>query len=209
VENQQQFYTFKSYGNLWDTDYPSGGNYWSNYAGVDTDNDGIGDEPHTIDTNNTDRYPLMAPISIFDAGAWNGTVYNINLVSNSSVSNVQLEVTQKMLSFNVTGSEFSTGFCRVTIPNVIIQDLWQGDYTVLVNGEESLMIHNWTDVDNTYIYFTYQHSEHEVVIISEFSSLIVLPLLMIATLLAVIVYRRKHTLDNSAVHLSEISHPSM
>jgi nitrous oxidase accessory protein len=54
--------------NLWDDGYPSGGNYWSNYSGVDnfsgpyqnqTGCDGIGDVPHEIDENSMDRYPLM------------------------------------------------------------------------------------------------------------------------------------------------------
>jgi len=39
------------------------GNYWSNYNGTDSNNDGIGDTPHTIDANNKDNYPLMAQIS--------------------------------------------------------------------------------------------------------------------------------------------------
>lgn len=48
--------------NVWDNDYPSGGNYWSDYKGFDyfsgpylneTGSDGIGDMPHVICTNNT------------------------------------------------------------------------------------------------------------------------------------------------------------
>jgi len=54
--------------NMFDNGYPSGGNYWSDYSGIDvytgpyqnlTGTDGISDVPYVIDANNTDRYPLM------------------------------------------------------------------------------------------------------------------------------------------------------
>lgn len=56
--------------NQWDNGYPSGGNYWSDYTGVDVyhdasqniaGSDGIGDTPYVIDANNSDHYPLMNP----------------------------------------------------------------------------------------------------------------------------------------------------
>ena len=55
---------------VWDNGYPSGGNYWSDYTGMDEEkgpkqdqpgSDGIGDTAYVIDENNTDRYPLMNP----------------------------------------------------------------------------------------------------------------------------------------------------
>jgi len=58
-----------SAGNIWDNGYPSGGNYWSDYTGVDeksgpnqdqSGSDGIGDTPYTRG-GITDRYPLMNP----------------------------------------------------------------------------------------------------------------------------------------------------
>jgi parallel beta-helix repeat protein len=54
--------------NIWDDGYPSGGNYWSDYTGVDVKSgpgqdlhgsDSIGDVPYIIDADNVDHYPLM------------------------------------------------------------------------------------------------------------------------------------------------------
>ncbi|UCE15827.1 MAG: hypothetical protein JSV12_08200, partial [Candidatus Bathyarchaeota archaeon] len=68
VDNTEQVYSYNS-TNVWDDGYPSGGNYWSNYTGVDlynglyqneTGSDGIGDTPHIIDTSNQDNYPFTA-----------------------------------------------------------------------------------------------------------------------------------------------------
>jgi parallel beta-helix repeat protein len=49
-----------------DNGYPSGGNYWDDYNGTDTDQDGIGDTPYLVSEyrSNTDEYPLMEPVEI-------------------------------------------------------------------------------------------------------------------------------------------------
>jgi len=48
--------------NFWG--YPSGGNYWDDYMGIDSDDNGIGDTPYNISGgNNQDIHPLMEPIT--------------------------------------------------------------------------------------------------------------------------------------------------
>jgi parallel beta-helix repeat protein len=43
--------------NRWDNGKE--GNYWSNYAGTDADDDGLGDSPYVLYEDNQDNYPLM------------------------------------------------------------------------------------------------------------------------------------------------------
>jgi len=60
-----------SASNTYDNGYPSGGNYWDDYTGVDLfhgpnqdipGSDGIGDEPYIVYGSNKDNYPFMNPI---------------------------------------------------------------------------------------------------------------------------------------------------
>jgi parallel beta-helix repeat protein len=166
------------------------GNYWSNYTGVDSDQDGIGDTPHVLDENNMDRFPLIAPISIFDAGIWNDAQQEIHIISNSTITNFELDKANAIISFEVAGKT-GLGFCRVTIPNIIVEDLWNSNYTVLVNGEKPIMIKNWTRSNNTYLYFTYYHSQQTVIIIPEYSSNILIPFLILLPLLTIFVKKKR------------------
>jgi len=182
-----------SLANVWDNGYPSGGNYWSNYVGVDAD-DGIGDEPHAIDTNNTDRYPLAAPINVLGAGVWGGAAYKVDVVSNSKVSEFEFDPSEgAFLRFNVTGEDGTSGFCRVTIPRSL---LWAEDGWNVYVGEESVNYTIIPDNDYTYLYFTYNHTTGTVQIqgthaIPEFTLTMILPLFTLTTLIATVLLKKK------------------
>ena len=68
-------FSYYSERNTWDNGEE--GNYWSDYAGYDADGDGIGDTPHPVYDNFTDRYPLTAPFDINSVtiipAVWNPT----------------------------------------------------------------------------------------------------------------------------------------
>ncbi len=98
--------------NTWDDGYPSGGNYWSDYAGADSHSglcqnetgfDWIGDLPYEIDQNNTDHYPLMQPFEVETENlrlAYRGLLLNLHEI-NSQLD--LLSTTVRDLGGNVTG----------------------------------------------------------------------------------------------------------
>ena len=72
--------------------------------------------------------------------------------------------------------------------------MMNGTYHVSVNGTEiPYTLLPCSDANYSYLYFTYTHPTETVTIILEFPSFLILPLFMIATLLAVIIYRRKYS----------------
>lgn len=88
ANNSRHVYLYDLGLNSWDNGYPSGGNYWSNYTGIDlfngpyqnlTGSDGIGDTPYFINNYNKDKYPLMKP----DGWIHNTTII-FSLVPNST-----------------------------------------------------------------------------------------------------------------------------
>jgi parallel beta-helix repeat protein len=203
MDFEKDAYVFDSHLNLWDAGYPIGGNYWSNYTGVDSDPDGIGDSPHRLDAENSDNFPLMGIFYNFEVSLPpypTGSSEYVKVISNSTVEcfgliawlsspNQYLQPGQLFLLFNASGEGGTTGFFRIMIPRAVLNG---SSYTVLVD---------WTPVDVTelpisssthvYLYFAYVHSEHEVIIIPEMPAQIILLLFMITTFLVGLMCSRK------------------
>jgi len=182
------------------------GNYWSNYTGADLNHDGIGDDQYTMmgrDIANdypywdNDMAPLMGLFSRFS----DSLGHFVNVISNSTITGFEFIESNSTIRMQVSNSTPTQdfGFCRIGIPHSIMDV--SNISAIVDDGETQVLYPNFTlrdsgiSIDNeTYrwIYFAYRHSTHEVIIAPEFPTFLILPLFMIATLLAVIAYKRKH-----------------
>ncbi|UCE73494.1 MAG: right-handed parallel beta-helix repeat-containing protein, partial [Methanomassiliicoccales archaeon] len=90
IDNSYQAFDNTNNGNQWDNGYPMGGNYWSNYPGVDNlkgpnqdipGRDGIGDTYYPIDSNSQDNYPLIGPFPYFPTENYTILKQGWNLIS--------------------------------------------------------------------------------------------------------------------------------
>jgi len=182
--------------NFWDDGYPSGGNYWSDHLGADLDGDGICNAIYFINENNTDRYPLAAPIFAFKSGVWENMVYYVEIISNSTISDFNFSSEDASLVFNVKSAEGNAVFCRVRIPKRI---LWttNDEWNISMNGEVITNYKVIPDKNYTYLYFACNHIGKTVIIrgtgaIPEFSDILVLSLFLLFAIVTVLAKRRIH-----------------
>lgn len=143
------------------------GNYWSDYTGQDSNNDGIGNIPYNItDTEGPDGYPLMGPFYDLEV-ALTGQNYNVNLISNSSISGLRFtfgpETGNKIVLFNVAGGGDKVGFGRIMIPLSLM-----GMPFIILGGQGEITptVLNASNSANVFLYFTWVDSNQTISIIS-------------------------------------------
>jgi hypothetical protein len=115
-------------------------------------------------------------------------VYLIETCSNSSVSDLTFNQALRRIRLDVDGTTGTTGFCNVTIP----AELLSGDFTVFMDDAQLIEGVDYTEMFNgTHhtLSIAYEHSTHmiEVVgtnVIPDFTSWLLLPFLITATLFA-------------------------
>jgi hypothetical protein len=127
-----------------------------------------------------------------------GTDYHIITLSNSTVTNLAFNKDQKQISFNVTGTSGTEGFCNVTIPNKLLN----GTFTVKIDGVKVTPNPITTsNATHSFVYFRYEHSVHEIQILGTTSSpggeglniipIIVVVLVVSAILVAAVLMTRR------------------
>jgi len=179
INNTNQADLITSYQNIWDNGFE--GNYWSDYNGSDSNPDGIGETPYTIDANNNDTCPLTGMFSDFKATS----ELHVQTICNSSISDFKFNGTA--ILFNVSGENGTGGFCRICIPKALMNNAFQ----VYVNGTQTpytplTAISNTT---HTYLHFTYQHSVQEILVVPEFLPQAYLVMLMVGSFLMLVLRR--------------------
>jgi len=143
------------------------GNYWDDYTGVDRysgpdqnepGSDSIGDSPYEIWYGNQDRYPLMTPwspfVKVFDV-VWEGVHYLVSTFSNSTVTHFIFTQTLAQISFNVSGTSGTLGYCNVTIPKNLLRD---NPWTITIDGVPKTDFTQSSNDTHTFLYFNYTHS---------------------------------------------------
>lgn len=155
--------------NLWDNGYPSGGNYWSNYLGVDLYSgpnqdeagpDGIGDTPYTVVANNIDHYPLKnswTPVKTSINVA--GSEYGVTIVSNSLID--RITATKSTLHFEASGLA-GQAYIKTIFPMVNKTTI-----RIFVDGSKLSpppfpVI--WSNGTHYFIYFEFSLSTHSITI---------------------------------------------
>jgi PKD repeat protein len=122
--------------------------------------------------------------------------YVFSVESNSTIAWLAFNTTDWSLSFTATGPDGTEGYTKITVAKSLAAN--PANIAVYLDGNQTEYSITSTD-DSWLLTFNYTHSTHKIIVdlntnaIPEFLSLMLTSILMILTLLAVVVYRRKQS----------------
>lgn len=120
--------------------------------------------------------------------------YVFSVESNSTVSDLAFNTTNSELSFTVSGPSGTVGYVKMAVAKSLVPNVT--DLSVYIDGNQTDFTASSTD-DSWILYFTYTHSTHMVTValgnstVPEFPTLLILPLFLITTLIAVVLCKEK------------------
>ena len=161
----------QSYQNVWDNDYPSGGNYWSSYSGADLfhgsnqdtlGSDGIADTPFAFNAYNIDHYPLIrAWTEPIETSVKIGQLdYPVDISSTATLD--KIVSSKNALKFQASGQTGQNGCFNVVFPMVNTTAITVSVDNVALKPPPFPVING--NGTHYFIYFEFMLSTHNVTI---------------------------------------------
>jgi len=155
---------------------------------------------HLAEVKLRDNSGLNIPAKIIDVYTviWDGNAYPIVTVSNLTGLRQLYRLSGHAfvggrLKFNVTGPDGTVIFLNVTIPKALLEGNTTFPWVIQVDSQNITNFIATTNATHTSLYFTYTLSTHKVeiwVILPEFPTALILPLLIITALAATILRKK-------------------
>jgi len=187
--------------NIFDNDYPSGGNYWSDHAASDlksgnypqsqNESDGILDDAYPDSLSLWDKYPLAYPTSTVEISAYE-KIFIIEVMTNSSITVYFNQSAESLILFVNTPDQMN-GSCRIIVPKGLLAVETLNQWLIYYGNDVCEQVKpKWIqdDSQNTYIYLTYLYTINKIeILVSEHFTLL-MPLLLTGALVVILLKKR-------------------
>lgn len=122
--------------------------------------------------------------------------YYIHFNSNCTIFDIKFNNTKKMISYDIASQTGTIGFCNVTIPKQLLRENVTSSWKVKLNGTD-IPFTSTDNVTHSFIYFNVMYAGMSMIeiigteVIPEFPTWMMLPVLMILTLLAIVLRKKR------------------
>ena len=104
----------------------------------------------------------LKPVERVFSVEWEGKVYLVNILSNSTVTNFQFDQPLKQISFNASQEVGVVSFCNVTIPKELLRDNATHPWEVFLEGGIVLKCSISYNETHSFIYLEFVGKEVEI-----------------------------------------------